>query len=150
MYYFWRCLHLIIVSLDDFCQIISPPLPTIWKGCAGGGNLLGAYVECEDLEDPDGYYKALGCKKISSDEDIWVVLKKAKRGFFGLGRTHHPDKTEDKEKLELFKKAKEQYKLQKTAFETLGTLNLMGNAYADRFIYDRKGEELCSKFTTVF
>ena len=26
----------------------------------------------------------------------------------------------------------------------------MGNAYADRVIYDRKGEELCSKFTTVF
>ena len=26
----------------------------------------------------------------------------------------------------------------------------MGNAYADRVIYDRKGEEVCSKFTTVF
>ena len=26
----------------------------------------------------------------------------------------------------------------------------MGNAYADRVIYDRKGEELRSKFTTVF
>ena len=87
---------------------------------------------------------------MSSDEDIGVALKKAKKGFFGLGRTHHPDKTEDKEKIELFKKAKEQYELQKTAFKTLGTLNLMGNAYADRVIYDRKGEELCSKFTTVF
>ena len=36
---------------------------------------------------PYGYYKALGCKKISSDEDIGVALKKAKKGFFGLGRT---------------------------------------------------------------
>ena len=46
--------------------------------------------------------------------------------------------------------AKEQYKLQKTVFETLVTLNLMVNAYADHIIYDRKGEELLSKFITVF
>ena len=105
-----------------------------------GENLLGADVECEDLEDPDGYYKAISCKKISSDEDIGVSLKKAKKVSFGLGRTHHLEKTEDKEKIELFKKAKEQYKLQKMAFENIGTLNLMGNAYADRVIYDRKGE----------
>ena len=26
----------------------------------------------------------------------------------------------------------------------------MGNYYANRVIYDRKGEELCSKLTTVF
>ena len=26
----------------------------------------------------------------------------------------------------------------------------MNNAYADRIIYEIKGEELCSKFTTVF
>ena len=35
-------------------------------------------------------------------------MKKAKNFFFGLVGTHHPDKTEDKEKIELFKKAKEQ------------------------------------------
>ena len=46
-----------------------------------------ADVECEDLKDPYGYYKSLGCNKISSDEDIGVALKKAKKGFFGLGRT---------------------------------------------------------------
>ena len=111
-----------------------------------GENLLGDDIECENLEDPDGYYKALGCKKISSDEDIGVALKKAKKGFFGIGRNHHPDKTEDKEKIELFKKAREQYKLQKTAFETIGTLNLMVNAYANRVIYNTKGGELRSKF----
>ena len=38
----------------------------------------------------------------------------------------------------------------KDGVQTLGTLNLMDNAYANRVIYDRKGEELCSKFTTVF
>ena len=52
-----------------------------------GENLIGASVECEDLKDPYGYYKALGCKKISSNEDIGVALKKAKKGFFGLCRT---------------------------------------------------------------
>ena len=89
-----------------------------------GENLIGADVECEDLKYPYGYYKALGCKKMSIDEDIRVALKKAKKGFFGLGRTHHPDKTEDKDKIELFKKSKEQYEIQKTAFKTLSTLNL--------------------------
>ena len=52
-----------------------------------GENLIGADVECEDLKYPYGYYKALGCKKISSDDDIGVALKKAKKGLFGLGRT---------------------------------------------------------------
>ena len=52
-----------------------------------GENLIGDCVECEDLKYPYVYYKALGCKKISSDEDIGVALKKAKKGFFGLGRT---------------------------------------------------------------
>ena len=52
-----------------------------------GENLLGDDVECEDLEYPYGYYKALGSKKMSSDEYIGVELKKAKKGFFRLGRT---------------------------------------------------------------
>ena len=60
MYHFGRCLHMIIVLLDPFCQIISPPLPIIHKRYAGGENLIGADVECEDLKDPYGYYKALG------------------------------------------------------------------------------------------
>ena len=52
-----------------------------------GGNLIGADVECEELKYPYGYYKSLGCKKISSYEDIGLALKNAKKGFFGLGRT---------------------------------------------------------------
>ena len=47
-----------------------------------GENILGADVECEDLEDPYGYYKDIGCNKMSSDEDIGVALKKAKKCFF--------------------------------------------------------------------
>ena len=87
MYHCWRCLHLISVSLNAFCQIISPPLPIIRKRYSGGENLIGAGVECEDLKDPYGYYKALGSKKIYSDEDIGVALKKANKCFFRLGRT---------------------------------------------------------------
>ena len=127
---------------------ITSPANDSEKVC-WGENLLGVDVECEDIEDPDGYSKALCCKKISSDEDIGVALKKANKGFSGLGKTHHLDKTEDKEKIELFKKAKEQYKLQKTEYKTLSTLNLMGNAYNNRIIYNRKRGELCSKFTTI-
>ena len=52
-----------------------------------GENLIGDGVECEDLKDPYGYYKALVCKKMSSDEDIGVTLKNAKKGFFVPGRT---------------------------------------------------------------
>ena len=80
-------------------------------------------IECEDLEDPDGYYNALGCKKIYSDEDIGVALKYTKKGFLGLGITHHPDKTEYKENIELFKNAKEQYKLQKTVLMPTPTVS---------------------------
>ena len=128
---------------------ITSPAEYSEKVC-WGENLLGADVECEDLEDPNGYYKALGCKKMSSDEDVGVALNKSKKGFFGIGITHHPDKTEYKDKIELFKKAKEQYELQTTEFETSGSLNLMGNAYADRVIYDRKGEDPRGKFSDVF
>ena len=72
-----------------FSNDLTSPADDSEKVC-GGENLLGDDVECEDLEDPDGDYKALGCKKMSSDEDIGVAPKKAKNGFFGLGRTHHP------------------------------------------------------------
>ena len=65
---------------------ITSPADDSEKLC-WGDNLLGADVEYEDLEDPYGYYKALVCKKISSDEDIGVALKKAKKVFFGIGRT---------------------------------------------------------------
>ena len=78
---------------------ITSPADDSEKVC-WGENLLGADFECEDLEYPYGYYKAIVCNKIYSDEDIGVALKKAKKGFFGLGRTHQPEKTEDKEKIE--------------------------------------------------
>ena len=65
---------------------ITSPADDLEKVC-WGGNILGADVEYEDLEDPYGYYKDLGCNKMSSYEDIGVALKKAKKGFFELGRT---------------------------------------------------------------
>ena len=78
---------MIIVSLDAFfSNNLTSPADDSEKVC-WGENLIGDDVECEYLKDPNGYYKALGWKKMSSDEDIGVALKKAKKGFFGLGRT---------------------------------------------------------------
>ena len=57
---------------------LTSPADNSEKVC-WGENLLGADFECVDLEDPYGYYKALGCKKLSSDEDIGVALKKSKK-----------------------------------------------------------------------
>ena len=37
---------------------LTSPADDLEKVC-WGENLLGDYVECEDLEDPYGYYKAL-------------------------------------------------------------------------------------------
>ena len=70
---------------------LTSPADNLEKVCCGE-NPLGADVECEDLEDPYVYYKALGCKKISSGDDIGVALKKAKKGFFGIVRSRHPGK----------------------------------------------------------
>ena len=79
-------------------NILTSPTNDSEKVC-WGENILGADVECEDLEDPNGYYKDLGYKKMSSDEDIGLVPKNSNKGFFGIGRTYQPDKTEDKEKI---------------------------------------------------
>ena len=59
---------------------------------------MGLILSVKTLKTPMDT-KALGCKNMSSDEDIGVELKKAKRVFFGIGRTRHPDKTEYKEKI---------------------------------------------------
>ena len=64
---------------------LTSPVDNSEKVC-WGENLIGDDVEFEDLKYPYGYYKALGCNKMSSDEDIGVALKKAKKGFFVLGR----------------------------------------------------------------
>ena len=52
MYHCWCCLHLIIVSLVDVCQIISPPLPTIRKRYAGGRILLGMMLSVKTFKNP--------------------------------------------------------------------------------------------------
>ena len=58
----------------------------IWNRYSGGRIFLGLMLSVNTFKDPYGFYKALGCKKMSSDEDIGVALKKAKKGFFRLGR----------------------------------------------------------------
>ena len=63
MYHFWRCLHLIIVSLDDFCQIISPPLSTIRKRYSGGRILLGLVLSVKNLKTPMDTTRLLAARK---------------------------------------------------------------------------------------
>ena len=63
MYHCWRCLHLIIVSLDAFCQIISPPLPTIWKRYAEGRIFLGLMLSVKTLKTPMDTTRILPARK---------------------------------------------------------------------------------------
>ena len=112
--------------------------------------LLPSTLQCEDLEDPDGHYKALGCTKTSSDEEIAASFKKVGREFRELARHNHTDKTSDKAKNEIFFQAKEKHERQKRAHDVLGTLNILGTAYPDRVNYDRRGEGLRKKFKEEF
>ena len=52
MYHCWCRLHLIIVSLNPFCQIISPPLPTIRKRYAGGRIFLWLMLSVKTSKTP--------------------------------------------------------------------------------------------------
>ena len=63
MYHFWRCLHMIIVSLDDYGQIISPPLPMIRKRYAGGRILLGLMLSVKTLNTPMDTTRLLAARK---------------------------------------------------------------------------------------
>ena len=63
MYHCWHCLHLIIVSLDDFSQIISPPLATIRKSYAGGRIYLGLMLSVKTLNIPMDTTRLLAARK---------------------------------------------------------------------------------------
>ena len=63
MHHCWSCLHLIIVSLDDFFQIISPPLPTIRKRYAGGRIFLGLMLSVKTLKTPMDTTRLLAARK---------------------------------------------------------------------------------------
>ena len=63
MYHCWRCLHMIIVSLDDFFQIISPPLPMIRKRYSRGRILLGVMLSVKTLKTPMDNTRLLAARK---------------------------------------------------------------------------------------
>ena len=54
---------MIIVSLDAFCQIISPPLPMIQKRYAGGRILLGLMLSEKTLNTPMDTTRLLAARK---------------------------------------------------------------------------------------
>ena len=118
---------------------------TCWKD-----NLLPVDCQCDNLEDSKGHYKLLGCNKTSSDLAVAAAFKQKKSIYMGIARTHHPDKSKDKEMNAKFDKAHEVYEQQKAALEVIGKLNIDGSAYPHRADYDREGESLRNKFKEEF
>ena len=110
-------------------------------------NLLSSDVQCEDLEDPDGHYKVLGCSKTSGDEAIAAAFKYHMKLYQQLARMHHPDKAPgDTKKHEIFAKAKDCYEAQKAVIEVLGRKTERCTSYPKRVEYDERGEYLCMQF----
>jgi hypothetical protein len=99
--------------------------------------LSGRDGSAVNLEDIDGYYKSIGCSKISSDaevaenfEELW---QKARRGVI----KYHPDKkTANPTK---YQKAKSKFDKLKRTKEVLCTKDNNG-CFAERVAYDKKGE----------
>ena len=113
-------------------------------------NLIPTDSQYKDLEDPKGYYKVLGCSKTTSSKGIATAFQTMKIKYTYCARSHHPDKTSDKEKIARFHRSKDTYELQKAALQVLGTMKSVGNAYPDRVNYDREGEGLREKFRVEF
>ena len=85
------------------------------------------------------------------DDDMTVAFKKASAGFKEMARTHHPDRTNDKEKIDFFQQAKEVYEKQNEANKILNTLDTYnGTAYPDLVKYGRNGENLRRRFYEEF
>ena len=84
-----------------------------------GDKFLPTDSQCEDLKDPKGYYKVLGCSKTTSSKGIATVFQTTKTNFTAHAWTHHPDKTSEKENIAQFHHDKNTYELQKSALEVL-------------------------------
>ncbi len=81
---------------------------------------------------------------------VTAAFLSEKTAFTGLARTHHPDKTSDKAKIDIFKKKKYIYEQQKVAYDFLGRPDVSGGSYPGRIAYDQIGEALRLKFSTEF
>ena len=112
--------------------------------------LLPKELHGKDLEDYKGYYNVLGCSKSSSDDEIKAAYKAKHKIYLEVALVNHPDKTRDSAKHLVHEQARGLWVKQKEAYETLGSLNVAGNAFADRVNYDLKGESYRKSFSEAF
>ena len=109
-------------------------------------NLLPKSNKCDDLEDPEGHYKLLGCSKVSSTAGVADVFKDWVKEFREFAKTNHPDKTQDTSKHADYERETTSMDARKETFKILGTANCYRNVYPDRVNYDCKGEGLRAVF----
>ena len=106
----------------------------------------------DNFEDPHGYHRILGCRKLLRDEDVDAASKREKNNFLRIARKAHSDKlsgTPDKESFAKLKKKYEwaynAYQKFQWAYEILGDVDDDGT-YLKRVNYDKKGEALSKYF----
>ena len=95
---------------------------------------------CHDLEDPQGYYKSLGCTKISSDDNIACEYKRQRKKYRGIALKCHPDKTQDRNRHEKFRRTDTKWNCVQRAWCVLGAVDDSG-CFASCVAYDREGEQ---------
>ena len=136
-------------------QNLKDPASDAEKEC-WKDKLLSEKLQVDDLDDAGGYYKSLGCSKVSSDYDIKQAFRQATVDFKEIARRHHPDKraSGDVESQRLFDNAKTKFDFQKQAMDVIGTPGApdpaLGIGYPERVKYDRECEALREKFASAF
>ena len=102
-------------------------------------DLVEASDRCDDLEDPDGFYKSLGCSKMSSDHKIAQEYAVIRKTFRAMAMKCHPDRTKDKRRHAKFSRRSPAWNTAEQAFKVLGTADDCG-CFASRVRYDLDGE----------
>ena len=102
-------------------------------------DLLEPHDRCDDLEDPKGFYKSLGCSKMSSDHQLAQDYALIRRAFRGMAMKCHPDRTTDKRLHAKFSWENMQWNHADRAYKILGAADDSG-CFSSRVKYDLDGE----------
>ena len=111
-------------------------------------DLVTVMQQCDNIEDPCGYYAALGCSKVSSDLDIGKAYSSHKKRYRRAALAGHPDKSKDKKKNAKYERATSKFNFVKKAHEVIGMPNDDG-CYPGRVEYDKDGQERRDKMEDV-
>ena len=126
---------------DERCMLskdLNDPAPSDER-LTWDRDLVGLDDGGGDLEDPDGYYKIMGCSKSSSDDEIGRQHKRMRKKFRMIALKCHPDKTKDTKRHARFLRADAIWSCVQRAMSVLGEVDESG-CYALRVKYDRAGE----------